>query len=186
MGLSSIIQDLSEVIERVSKFKESAEITSSGPTSNKTSLWIFKNIDELRIGITILDKVGILSDQVSALKDTAFFQTGSKQLSIVHGEGNTLVTKVDQLYILVVELEKTLKGLLPGIKPDSIRIKLPPTSDFEDLSSISSELHKIFSQSIYHDDIDGQVEIMSVENGSIWFNVFLGSAAAVTLIAAVT
>ena len=56
----------------------------------------------------------------------------------------------------------------------SINIKLPEIKDFDQLSNVSRDIHIALSQVLFNDEINGETKIISVENGSIWINVFVG------------
>ncbi len=95
---------------------------------------------------------------------------------------NNFTNNLTVLKTLSENFLKTLNKTLPAEDINSVNIKLPPVNDFEELSDVSKKIHIALSQVLYNDEIKGQTKIVSVENGSIWFNVFVGSTA-LTLVA---
>lgn len=68
---------------------------------------------------------------------------------------------------------------VPNENINSINIKLPQINDFDELSKVSRELHISLTQVLYNEEIKGETKIVSVQNGSIWFNVYVGETAVI-------
>jgi hypothetical protein len=88
----------------------------------------------------------------------------------------TLLDDVLKNFYLALELN------LPAEDPSSINIKLPPVNDFSDLSQYSKDFHLALSQVLYLEEINSSIKIESVENGSIWLNVFVYGSIAIGLV----
>ncbi|MFC5044693.1 hypothetical protein ACFSTE_22440 [Aquimarina hainanensis] len=146
----------------------------------------FDKLVGFRKAINKLEKTGLLIDEINELRSSAIFTTNKDRISLNINEARPLKAKLENLINLVGSLSKSFKEITGETNENSISIKLPEVTDFEDLSKFSSDFHKILSQAIVNDEINGQVRIDSVENGSIWLDVYLGSIAAVTLIGSLT
>ena len=147
---------------------------------------LFTKLTGFRNAINKLETTGLLTKEVKELHSSVIFTTNRDNASLNTKEARELIIKTDNLYNLVSSLDSTFKEIGGEVNDNSISIKLPEVTDFEDLSKFSSDFHKILNQSIVNDEINGQVRIDSVENGSIWLDVYLGSSAAVTLIGSLT
>lgn len=143
---------------------------------------VFSNLDQYRQGINILETSGLFKKEIDELRKTPIFTTGKDFINLNHSEGRKLRPKLEELDRIVSTVADSIEQIGGETEKDSISIKLPRVKDFEDLSKFSLDFHKILSQSIINDQIKGKVRIDSVENGSIWLDVYLGSSAAVTLI----
>jgi len=111
-----------------------------------------------------------------------FFNTGKDFVNLNLPEGRKLKPQLEELNRIVSSVSQSIEEIGGESDENTVSIKLPDVKDFEDLSKFSSDFHKILNQSIVNEDIKGEVRIDSVENGSIWLDVYLGSAAAVSLI----
>lgn len=146
----------------------------------------FDKLAGFRKAINKLEKTGLLTEEIHELRSSAIFTTNKDRISLNINEARPLKVKLDNLINLVGSLSTSFKKITGETNENSISIKLPEVTDFEDLSKFSSDFHKILSQAIVNDEINGQVRIDSVENGSIWLDVYLGATAAVTLIGSLT
>ncbi|TVZ47444.1 hypothetical protein [Olleya sp. Hel_I_94] len=153
---------------------------------NPNNVTLFKQLVGLRKAMNKLETTGLLTDEVKEFRSSAIFTTNKDNISLNTSEARQLKTKLDNLIRLVGSLNTSFKEIGGEVNENSISIKLPEVTDFEDLSKFSSDFHKILNQAIVNDEINGQVRIDSVENGSIWLDVYLGSTAAVTLIGSLT
>ncbi len=139
-------------------------------------------INTTRNGLLLLQDNDILKDNVEALLSNSIFSQTNDEVVISKNDG---ISILGSLSLFKLRLESILALLNRTIKPqppESINIKLPPNvKDFNDLANVSNLLHTAITQVIYLPEISGEEKILSVENGSIWFNVFVG-AGAVTVI----
>jgi hypothetical protein len=151
------------------------------PGSQKTTSK-FSKLNQFRKAINQLEETGLFKAEIQAIRNSAIFTTAKDSLSLNLNEGRQLKNQVDEIVKLVTALSTTISEIGGEVNPDSVSIKLPPVNDFDDLSKVSADFHKIINQAIVNDQINGQVRIDNVENGSIWLDVYLGSTAAVSLV----
>lgn len=151
-----------------------------------TSNTRFSNLNSFRSAINKLEITDTLPKEIDNVYSSAIYKTNKDYIILNGGEAINLKTQLDNLIVIVRSLYNSFKKIGGKLSMNSISIKLPKITDFEDLSKFSSDFHKVLTQAIVNDKIKGQVRIDSVENGSIWLDVFLGTSTAVTLIGSLT
>lgn len=139
-------------------------------------------LSRLRKVVTDISTLNLFDSIANSLKDSVIFTTANDTMQIQIGEANTILANLDLLKTLSSNFLNVLFKTVSEEQADSINIKLPPVNDFDELSKVSREIHLGLSQVIFNDEINGQTKIVSVENGSIWLNVLVGTTA-VTVIA---
>lgn len=149
--------------------------------SNNT-LFQISNLKELRLIINNLDSMNLFKTATTVLMDSAIFTTSNDTIRVQSTENSIIVNELKILKSLIENFTEVLKSTVPEESIDSINIKLPPINDFDELSKVSREIHVGLTQVIFNEEVSGQTKIISVENGSIWLNVLVGTTA-VTVIA---
>ncbi|WP_129020028.1 hypothetical protein [Edaphocola flava] len=144
----------------------------------------FSGLSNLRILVNEVDSLGLFDTIVDVIKQSAIFTSSNDQMNIQQSEGNTLIYNLNQLKLLLANFLNLLLKTVPEESVDSINIKLPPVNDFDELSKVSRDIHIALSQIVYNEEVGGHTKIVSVENGSIWLNVLIGTTA-VSIIASV-
>ncbi|WP_018342090.1 hypothetical protein [Cytophaga aurantiaca] len=142
----------------------------------------FSGLNNIRTVVNDMKTLNIFDGIVESLSNSVIFTTANDQMTVQIQEGRDIVNNLSLLKTLSLNFFNVLLTTVPAEDINSINIKLPPVNDFDELSKVSREIHLALTQVIFNDDINGQTKIVSVENGSIWLNVFVG-ASAVTVIA---
>ncbi|MCX6198645.1 MAG: hypothetical protein NTY88_05425 [Bacteroidetes bacterium] len=142
----------------------------------------FSNLTILRSALSDLHALGLFNKETDSLVESVIFTTGRDSLQLQQAEGNVVNNSLAKVKTLADSFLDVLVKTIPDEDPSSINIKLPPVNDFEELSKVSKDIHVALSQVIFNKEIGGQTKIVSVENGSIWLNVFIGTTA-VSLVA---
>lgn len=173
---------IKELKERLIKITSVLNVGYVEQSTRNQLISKFSKLNQFRKALDLLDDTGLFSNEIKLIRDSAIFTTAKDNLNLNSTEGRLLKNQVDEIVKLTNALHNTISEISGESNIDSISIKLPPINDFEDLAKVSSELHKILTQAIVNDEINGQVRIDSVENGSIWLDIYLGSAAAVSLV----
>ncbi|WP_339921036.1 hypothetical protein [uncultured Flavobacterium sp.] len=151
------------------------------PNANNT-LYEISNLKELRVIISELESMGLFESVTKILLDSAIFTTSNDTIRVQANENSLISIQLNLLKSLIENFYEVLKSTVPEESIDSINIKLPPVNDFDELSKVSREIHVGLTQVIFNEEVNGQTRIISVENGSIWLNVLVGTTA-VTVIA---
>lgn len=155
---------------------------SVSSSSNGTTLYEISNLKEIRTIISNLDSMNLFETITQNLLNSAIFTTSNDSIRVQSSENSQIVSQLNLLKNLIENFAEVLKSTVPEETADSINIKLPSINDFDELSKVSREIHIGLTQVIFNDEIEGQTRIISVENGSIWLNVLVGTTA-VTVIA---
>ncbi|MBU1064675.1 hypothetical protein KJ762_02505 [bacterium] len=143
---------------------------------------VFLNLINFRNGINSLETTSLLKNEINQIKTSGIFSTAKDELTLNVTEGRSIKLPMDSLLKIVNALNESLSQITGATRENSISIKLPNVNDFEDLAKTSNTFHTILSQTIINDEIKGQIKIDSVENGSIWLDIYLGSATALSLV----
>jgi hypothetical protein len=155
---------------------------SVSSSSTGTTLFEISNLKEIRTIISNLDSMNLFETITQNLLNSAIFTTSNDSIRVQSSENSQIVSQLNLLKDLIENFAEVLKSTVPEETADSINIKLPSINDFDELSKVSREIHIGLTQVIFNDEIEGQTRIISVENGSIWLNVLVGTTA-VTVIA---
>lgn len=175
-SLKLIKQQLQNILKRL-EWKGENLTNNQGQTTMKLS-----GLTNIRSVINNIRTLNLFDGVVESLSNSVIYTTANDQMTVQLQEGRDIVANLTLLKTLSTNFLNVLLTTVPEEDINSINIKLPPVNDFDELSKVSREIHLGLTQVIYNDDINGQTKIISVENGSIWFNVFVG-APAVTVIA---
>jgi hypothetical protein len=132
---------------------------------------------DLRRVLNELESLELFSTITVKLKNSVIFTSANDRMNVQNGEAQNINNELTFLKTLIQNFLNILLRTIPEENSNSINIKLPEVSDFDDLSKVSREIHLALTQVILNDEINGETKIVSVENGSIWFNVFVGITA---------
>lgn len=143
---------------------------------------VFSELNQFRDSLNKLETTGLFIKEIDILRKSGIYTTAQDFVNINAGEGRQLKKQIEDILRIIESVKDSIAQIGGESESDSISIKLPDLTDFKDLSDISRDFHKILSQTIINDQINGQVRIDNVENGSIWIDVYLGTAAAVSLV----
>jgi len=172
-SLKIIKQQLQSILKRL---EWKYELHANGQMSKISGLNDIRNV------LNDTESLNLFNAITTTLKSSAMFTTSSDTMNIQVGEGQDINSQLTLLKTLIENFLNVLLKTVPEENLNSINIKLPEINDFDELSKVSREIHLALTQVILNDEIKGQTKIVSVENGSIWLNVFVG-ATAVTVVA---
>lgn len=178
---------INELKTRITTIKEDLtfkyeEVKQTTGPNTSTPVSTFSNLVNFRNGINSLESTGLLKNETEHIKKSGIFSTTKDDLTLNINEARKIKLSMDSLLKIVIALNHTLSEISGTIRENSISIKLPNINDFDDLAKTSNIFHTILTQSIINDEIKGQVKIDSVENGSIWLDIYLGTTSALTLV----
>lgn len=172
-SLKIIKRQLQDILKRL---EWKIEQNSNGQTMKLSGL------NNIRVVLNDIESLKLFDNITSSLKNSAILTSSNDQMNIQNGEAQNINSQLSTLKTLVQNFLDVLLKTVPEENPDSINIKLPEIKDFDELSKVSRDIHIGLTQVIINDEINGETKIVSVENGSIWLNVFVGTAA-VTVVA---
>src|SRR5262249_31527900 len=90
---------------------------------------------------------------------------------------------VQTLFDVVATLEKALPWLAPERTPDEVRVLLPATVDPHQIIIYQRQVGVAW-EPLLSSQIDFKITVRGWENGSLWINFALGSAAFVVIVGA--
>src|ERR1700756_106958 len=149
-------------------------VWNTTPVNGNPSLQNLNGLDKIRAVLINLENLNLFNNNINTLKNTVIFTTSSSSATIQNTEVQNIISQLNTIKILMQAFIETLNKTLPAENEGSINIKLPEVNDFDELSKVSREIHVGLTQVIFNSEINGQTKIVSVENGSIWFNVLVG------------
>lgn len=171
---------LQDIIKRLDWKAENLNIGGNAGVMTKIS-----GLNNIRNVVNDIASLHLFDNIASNLKQSVVFTTANNEMNIQVNEAKVILENLNSLKTLSTNFLNILLMTVPEEDINSINIKLPNVTDFDELSKVAREIHLSLTQVIFNDEINGQTKIVSVENGSIWFNVFVG-ASAVTVIASLT
>ena len=151
---------------------------SSNPTLN--------NINNFKMFLEVLDQISIYDAEINSLRQSELYQTSQDNLELTRTTAYDLYRLSKYIIDSSSSLSLVFKKLLPTSSQESISVKLPEPSNFEDLIKTMSLLQKSISQVIVHKEINGSVNINNWEFGSFWLELMLDTQAAVAVVSSIT
>lgn len=130
-----------------------------------------------------LETLDFLSNDINQIKNLSSIYYCRLPKVIVENSTYTIFT--NPFNSIRIKCNAVLQGInqaIPEQNPYSISVKLPPINNLSDLSKFTSELDKTLNQAITNDYINGQVQLQNFDSGSYWYEIILGSEAALVFI----
>lgn len=149
----------------------------------------FRGLNAFHESLDLLERTGLFQQQVKYLRSSVLShlrEDGIKLEGNYSKEVNEVIEYIEDLLNQMDESVESLEKSMFDERTNSIIVKLYGIQNFSDLANTCNAIQNILGQTILHDDIKGTVEISNVTNGSIVFGVFLGTSAAVSLVAGMT
>ncbi len=175
-SLKSLLQQVDILEENLSLPVEL--IQGSSPTSGR-----IHGLIEARRAIMAIESYGILKEDIAKLRGSIIFMSSRNEARLVWEEARNLDSYLKEFRAKLRDLASVIRPFVPIENESSFNFKFPEVQNFDDLSKYSKEIHIALSQILHDEEIGGQTTISSVTNGSIWVNIFVGTPAALTLIA---
>jgi hypothetical protein len=145
--------------------------------------YIFRNLNSFRKAYRYLNSYGILpiTDSVKE-KFGPILSTDNDVVGMDFSFGNPIDIAGQILINSVQSLLNLLKNKVltePDESVDELNVKLVKVDDLEELEKTASLLKKAFSLPVL--EVDGKVNIQSIENGSVWIALGIIGATGVAL-----
>lgn len=174
------LKEIERVLSKVDF--ETVQLLLDNSQSSGTYL---KNINQFKGFIEAIEQISIYDDEINKLRQSALYQTSQDIVETDYQTSVELYRLAKYLTDSSLSLLLVFKKVLPTSNQNSICIKLPEPSNFEDLVKTMSTLQKSISQVVVHKEIEGSVNINNWEFGSFWIDLFLGTQAAVALVSSI-
>lgn len=180
------LNDIQRILEN-SVSKLDFEVTETNKAENNIPIVNLLGLNQYRAALNEIEKTSLIANEIERLRQTPIYTSFRDTIILRRTEADKIIEIKEQIRIIANGILESLRSIAVPHLENSIVIKLPnDISDFDNLSKVSSELQTILSQSIINKHINGEIKIQSVENGSIWIEVYVGTAAALTLVASLT
>lgn len=179
---------------KLNEIDKAIELLSFVTISEKSSTILIKNYHYLKQAAEILDNIEMLPGLSNLIKTSSLYNNAQKIVETNFDEGSkiklVLFQSLESLYTLSRSLKSALQipaeseeyEIFEKNEENCIFIKLPETKNLKELSDSINTFDKIFSQSILVANVEGKIELETVEPGSVWMKICLGSIAAVQLV----
>ncbi|WP_231424959.1 hypothetical protein [Pedobacter sp. Leaf250] len=146
---------------------------------------IFSDVNKYRRNIEKLEELKPLVSTIERLKNTSLFKITGDQISVPTSNASeieAIISDLESKIDLMIQMIRSSK--LFG-QEDLLFIKLPEFKSFDELAKYSKDLQKAIEIPITDEAINGEVNIIGADQGSVILYVALGTIAAVKLIAGI-
>jgi hypothetical protein len=141
-----------------------------------------ENLVDFRNAVNQVSEIKSLQCITNKIKESPVFSTISDEFTISKSQARDLEVLSNKLVLVATAFREVIKSQLSDEKNESIVIKLPEDRDLRTLVGDLDIIEKAISQIVINDEIDGVVQVITWEPGSLWIEIYLGSIAAVSLV----
>lgn len=131
----------------------------------------------LHKAIDLLDKSNLFKSQVNELKTLSFYEATTENLIVSKQEYSIIYRIISNLQESIESTIKALSSVIYEDNPDIISIKIPDPKSFKDIVETSQSLDKVFNQTLFHKDINGNYKIVNFDSGSYWIDILISGGA---------
>ena len=147
-----------------------------------TTTALIKNLDAFRTTVLTLADIPAFQGYTIYLKGSSVFGTALDEFRVSSAEYYAIRSQSNQLRLAASGLLSSISDQLSGEELDSISVKLPDDRNLKTIINDLSSIEKAISQVTVNPTINGKVEVNTWEPGSLWIEIYLGCAAATSLI----
>ena len=140
------------------------------------------NSKYLQKAISEIDKLDLFKERVEKVKSYPLYTHSNNSILFSNNEYNGLYQELGHLREECANLSNALTKLITKEVPNLISIKIPNPTSLADLEKTVTALNTIFSQTLFSEEIKGNIQIANFDNGSYWIDVFATGVQTVTLI----
>lgn len=170
-----IIRDI--IDEEIPFIELKATPRNSNPKTHQLT-----NADTLQNAINELDELGMFAEIIDILKKQSFYSHTTNSIVIPDQEYRILLQKIPELKRVAEGISTAITQTIDDNDENVISIKIPKPQNFEDLKITSDKLHKIFSQTLSADELNGGIRIKNFDTGSYWVDIVASSKEIVAVI----
>ena len=151
--------------------------------NSKPPTYSLSTATQLKYAVEVLNELGLFEDVLKKLRTQSFFNSVTPSIIIQHNEHAVLSQEIPNLKVLCDSLSDSIEKSIPKTTPEQISIKIPNPTSFKELKITADKLDKIFSNTILHSDIKGNVKISNFDTGSYWIDIIATGEKIIPLIA---
>ena len=142
------------------------------------------NSKEIQKAISEISKLDLFSDRIDKIKTYPLYTHSDNSILFSGTEYDGLLKEIEHLEEECRNLSNALTKLITEAVPDLISIKIPNPQNFADLEQTIAALNKVFSQTLFSDEIKGGIQIANFDNGSYWIDIVVIGAGVTKFIGA--
>lgn len=178
------LQYLKSILERVLPL---VHVKVEATVINGHQFAKISDFEDLKMAVSILDPFGLFQREVGFLSTSPIIEfTNVNSFTTDWSIGVNIQNYTEAIWQKISDFLELIKDSVPETDENSVFIKIGAVRDLKDLAREANNFNKIFEQLILDPEINGTIEINSVDNGSIWIEVSLGITKAVAIIGAVS
>jgi len=140
------------------------------------------NLSAFRKRFASFDTVPFFNKEKQIIKSSFLFQTVSDQINHDRTQLQEMLRIAEIIRLGAEALKGALASILPSPDETTVVVKLPEAKDMEEVIDYLSTFQRAFATNVINSKINGQVAVKSWQPGSLWLDIYLGSAAAITLV----
>ncbi|MDG1046422.1 MAG: hypothetical protein P8P81_07440 [Bacteroidia bacterium] len=158
--IKKIIDDVTPFIEPVVKARNTRPAT-----------YRLTNAKRMQEAISKLDELGFFNEIIETIKKLSFYYASADKIIIDDQEHRILIYKMPELKRVIQGVSSSISSIIDCNEENIISIKVPKLQNFEDLKIISDKLNKIFSQTLFNEELNGRIQIKNFDTGSNWIDI---------------
>jgi hypothetical protein len=174
-----------EYHERITRALPNLTLKTSYISGNPDFQYDATELTKLKQAINAIEDVPFIQNEISRLKKSWLFLSSSDSQKI----NSTQNGEVDNAVKLISIKLNTFKEIAESSKlfntNETLLIRIPEIQSFDNLAKYANDFKKAIELPILDESINGEVNILSANEGSIIFYISVGTIAAVKLIAGI-
>jgi hypothetical protein len=172
-------------LRELQAFLHSIDFDATAPKlTNPGKNFKIGNLKAFRDLMQKLETLPLLIEERKRIEESSIFRALSSELHFDnHNEPQGWISQAWRVINGLTILREVLDQLLPPQAPETISIKLPEPKNLDDAVKSLTQTNQAISQNVLDPKIGGRVELTSWQPGSFWIELYLGSFAAVSLVA---
>jgi hypothetical protein len=148
--------------------------------------YILKNINRFKKLLEAIQDVPLFQAEKEILSKSPIWNTTKDFIAVDPLEYGPSINAAFRISSGIGALIAALGETLPKVDEFTLAIKLPPLKTLSEAEAYLGDLDKVFSQNLLNTTIEGKVELKDWQPGSFWLEVWIGTAAAMALLAAMS
>ena len=173
---------LREITAALDKMDLTTPMFVLGQHPNNGNLCIVSNLNSFRARFLSFDSVPFFTREKDIIKKSFIFQSVSDQLHHDRNQAQEILRVAELIRLGAEALKGAISSILPNPDLTTVAVKLPDSKDMEEVIDYLSTLQRAFASNVINSKIGGQVVVKSWQPGSLWLDIYLGSAAAISLV----
>lgn len=173
------LRKIRDILERVVPLLE----INASPRNSNPKTYQLTNSDSLQTALYEIKELGLFEDIINSLEKQSFYSFTGKSIVISDQEYRIIIKQIPELKTIVKGIVAAISQTIDENDTNVVSVKIPAPQNFDELETTSGKLHKIFSQTLSADGIDGGIRIKNFDTGSYWIDIIASSKGIIPIIA---